>query len=295
MKNNLIFSVLFYLFLSPCIYSQETDTTKTKVINEVLFSVGTNLNFINTNQTSGLYYDINAFIPALDQKKGRFGIDARLNQGKLVPNIDTSGNRTKYFTTQSFENQDTIDVLKQVYSTTNAVNSSHITLSLSPTYRFGKQTFIYLAGHIEYRKIDRETELEFLIDEEVSLRLTEEDLDRSGFNISPINILNRNIKSKTVSHNFNGGLGAKLFLELGSATLNIKSIIGYGDKGENEGMFYLTHFEVIETKLGFKVGGELRGITNFKDSNRSTDFEPEIGLYIAKSFKLSKIKDILSL
>jgi hypothetical protein len=74
-------------------------------------------------------------------------------------------------------------------------------------------------------------------------------------------------------------------------------MLGFGSNGNSEGLFYLTHFEVIERKFGFKIGGELRGIVRPKivERGRERDYEPYVALYFAKTFRFSKLMEILKL
>ncbi|MBI0399988.1 hypothetical protein [Cyclobacterium marinum] len=290
------------------------DTPKMTLIDDVLLSIGFNLNLIETtSQTSGLYYDINSFIPALHEntKLGRaFGLDLRFNQGTFIPKSYAPMERTSYIRTNEVNDNSLISLLRQDYIDNAAQVESYLILSISPTWELKKGFPIYLVGHVEFL---RKT-TDFITTTEIT---SEENFQIEPDRIGEFTLRNRRIMAgertnTSNDHIFNRGIGLKLYKDINGVTVNLKVIFGEGtnpdssiiatvNSGRKEnGAFYLTHFEVIERDFGFKLGGEIRGLIRPKNYNelqpiQKRDFEPYSNIYIAKIFKFSKIIELLKL
>src|SRR5690554_5582606 len=99
---------------TPPSVSQEHEVET--LVDDVLLSIGFNLNLIATTQTSGLYYDVNTFIPSLggDSKIGKnLGFDLRLNQGAFIPKSYGEMERTSFFRINAVTNENVISILQQ--------------------------------------------------------------------------------------------------------------------------------------------------------------------------------------
>lgn len=283
---------------APSVKSDSEDNSH-KVKNEVLFSVGGNLNFTEKVRITGLYYDVNVFCdPLFNSKSGkasRWGVDARLSQGKFVFQPDTSELRERYYSTED-QTLDSITVLTQKFSYIRNETPTYLAVSLTPTFRLSSQLDfpLYIAGHFEYVQRKNRLDLENIVSSESEGKFSTKSLPGQ---IVPVKVTPGKNTVVSRSDNFNYAIGLKFFKEFEDAVVNIKPLIGYGSNGESNGLFYFTHFEVIERKMGFKIGGELRGIFTFKtiSPSRKQDFEPYIALYFAKTFRFSKIKEVLNL
>ncbi|MDX2302192.1 MAG: hypothetical protein NW226_05295 [Microscillaceae bacterium] len=125
---------------------------KKKKSNEILFSVGGNLDFLETVKISGLYYDINFFLPqAFPAKQKVFGLEARLNQGRFISRDTTTLTReqTREFYLNDLKDDSVSQVTQRyIYDREDKVN--YLTLSLSPTFRLGSESSSsYLVIHSE--------------------------------------------------------------------------------------------------------------------------------------------------
>lgn len=266
------------------------------ISNRVFFSFGTNLDFVGEDQTPGLYYDLSTFIPKLPfSDESRWGLETRLAQGKYM-NADSLGRGRAYFRPTGSANTDTVSVFRQDFRIIKEEDVSYLYLSLTPTLRLGSNSFFYLVGHFEFVRKATQFNQRFRVDDQQTLLFSEENSDQIPRTTS-VDIQDRSTASKRVDFNFNYGVGCKIFLDLDGVMLNIKPILGIGGMGENTGAFYHTHFEVMEKKFGFKVGGELRGIISgsapIKEIRSNT--EPNIALYVSKTFNLAKIRSLLKL
>lgn len=274
--------------------TKEDTKEDTSIINEVLYSFGGNLNFIEKPQITGLYYDVNFFLnPIVNGSK--FGLEARINQGKFITERDSSGNQlTNYFSLADPEQNDTVNVIIQNFSRVSNNLPSHISLSLTPTYSLGKDSPLFLAAHFEYIRRGNNYDYDTKVTSEIDTVFASKDI--SAIRLSPYKIEERGIRANIKSHDFNYATGIKFFREFQGVIVNIKTMLGYGNRDRSKGVFYLSNFEVIEKNLGFKMGGELRGIFSLKKTPLyATDFEPYVAFYLAKTFKFSKLKEVLNL
>ncbi|NJM25979.1 MAG: hypothetical protein HC859_11330 [Bacteroidia bacterium] len=70
-------------------------------------------------------------------------------------------------------------------------------------------------------------------------------------------------------------------------SLLVRPTVGLKNKlYDNRSTFYNIYFQVMESKFGIVLGGEVRG--NFPSD------EPYINVYLAKAFSLSKLADLFA-
>src|SRR5690606_28900821 len=108
------------------------------LVNDVLLSIGFNLNLIATTQTSGLYYDVNTFIPSLgsDTKIGEnLGFDLRLNQGAFIQKSYGEMERTSFFRINEVTDENIISILQQDHIDATNKAESYLAVSISPTWK----------------------------------------------------------------------------------------------------------------------------------------------------------------
>ncbi len=296
---------------NPTTSNGEEHTSKT-LINDVLFSIGFNLNLIATTQTSGLYYDVNTFIPSLDSSKvGRnLGLDLRFNQGTFIPKSYGQTESTSYSRVNNVNDDGLITILRQDYVNNVSKVESYLALSISPTWKIKDGFPLFFVAHLEFL---RKT-TDFITNNEIT---SEVNLQVAPDRVGDYTLRNRRITggehvSTTNDHLFNGGVGLKFYKNINGVTVNLKMIAGIGtnpdisitssenaDRNKN-GSYYLTHFEVAERKYGIKLGGEIRGLRRPKNYNElhpleKRGYEPYSNIYIAKIFKFSKISDLITL
>ncbi len=277
-----IHKVYFLLLITPISFQSLSaqNGSKKESLQEgiVQFSIGGNLNFIEDKLLDGLYYDIYASQPA---KWGKFGIDARLNQGRLVNQNDTSNVLTIY---QAIRN-DTLNLLEQRFRSAESEQQSYLSLSIDPTYELCDGLFA--VAHFEYFRQTIDSRLGFIVESQDTIPFSS-DLRVSSPNTS---LTPRNIRR--INHYFNYSIGIKLQFKIENVTVNIKPTLGVGQLTGSPvtSAFYFTRFEAIENKLGFKIGGEIRGYIGGESTVPLS--KPLVNIYAAKTFSLSKLGETL--
>lgn len=271
------------------------DTTK-KVdqskenIQIVTLGLGGNLIFEgNKAKISGLHFDVNGFIPNLTSSQNdaaKFGVYARYSQGKILGGSDTIGTLTRYYKIDS-EN-----VLSQKFKQANNLENYYIAMNLSPTLQVIDDFYFIL--HFEYYRLQKSRETRHIL-------LNQDTVDYSPeYHISRTLIDEEKTKISQTHHLFNYGIGLLLNKNVGDLKIHLKAVVGFGQTSYEQlyqslGFFYNTHFEVTETKVGLKFGGEIRGLAfnNNRSNINSPMFTPFTNIYIAKTLSFSKLGEAI--
>lgn len=269
----------------------KVDSLDIKETRELQFAVGGNVNFLDDAKLNGLYYDISVFLPKPWTKSGalsRWGIEARFAQGRLDIDSDTLSTTLS----RTFRLNDSLGVA-QMHNRATKQESNYLNISLNPTYSLGSDENLYLVFFFEYfRKSNTREFSTFILDSDtVSVALTD------PLSFTPLEDQTNEIEE--TFHLFNWGIGLKLFHKIGNnVIINIRPVMGIGNVQGNTNIFYHTRFEAIESKKGFKFGGEIRGYIGSPKQDRASAalraiYNPFVNVYIAKIFGLNTLGKLL--
>ena len=272
---------------------KELDSLKEDDSDDLQFSVGGNVNFLEETRLNGLYYDISLFLPKIFKEDTSFwkkwGLEGRLAQGRLdISNDTTSGNLVRRYRVN-----DTTGV-HQTYRIATKEQANYLNLSLNPTYPLGAEKNVFLVLFFEYFRRTNISETSTIIQNEDTIAVSSTEMLSSTPRFNETNRIEQRFDL------FNFAIGLKLYQKIGkNLILNIRPVIGVGTVQNNREFFYHTRFEVAQVKKGFKFGGEIRGLTGDpKQEERATrslqDFySPFVNIYVAKTFGFNALGKFL--
>ena len=269
-----------------------TVPTETVVANDELaernpfrVGIGASFNFLDGVSKTDIYADVSVFLPTVwTMSKGRVGIDAGLYNARTVRN-DTLLNQPTIF---RLPGPDSASVTLITQTRSAAVNRrvDRLGFYAAPTLRLSNGLYLFVQGELAQNTIRStfstqafgpvDTSVVMLSD---SARLRRLVARRAFGGVVPTADTTKSPAQTILEPYFT--FGAIVSIARSGVEFRLKPQLGYGAPFGFYGAYYAVQFRLTDFSNGFKLGGEVRGLTNRTQTSAL--------VYLAKDFSLKKL------